>query len=100
MVRFTKATITEPDALIEEMRHVRRNGFSLDCEEFQAGVVCVGAAIRDHAGAVIGSISASAPAFRANEEHLAKMREAVTAAARELSAELGGPAAMSSATDQ
>lgn len=90
MARFTPATITDTEALIEDMRHVRRNGFSLDREEFQLGVVCVGAAVRDHAGAVIGSISASAPAFRATEEHLARMRDAVTAAARDLSAELGG----------
>jgi IclR family acetate operon transcriptional repressor len=97
MPRYTDATVTDADALIEEMRHVRRNGFALDKEEFQAGVICVGAAVRDHAGAVIGSISASAPAFRANDEHLARMREAVTAAARELSAELGGPAPQSPA---
>ncbi len=90
MARFTPGTITQADALIEEMRHVRRNGFSLDREEFQPGVVCVGAAVRDHTGAVIGSISASAPAFRASEDHILRMREAVTAAARELSAELGG----------
>ena len=90
MAKFTPGTITNADALIEEMRHVRRNGFSLDREEFQPGVVCVGAAVRDHTGAVIGSISASAPAFRASEDHIVRMREAVTAAARDLSAELGG----------
>ncbi len=90
MARFTPGTITEVDALIEEMRHVRRNGYSLDREEFQLGVVCVGAAVRDHTGAVIGSISASAPAFRASEDHIIRMREAVTAGARDLSVELGG----------
>lgn len=97
MQRYTDATVTDADTLIEEMRHVRRNGFALDKEEFQPGVVCVGAAVRDHAGAVIGSISASAPAFRASEEHVARMRAAVTSAARELSTELGGPAPQSSA---
>ena len=101
MARFTPGTITDTDALVEEMRHVRRNGFSLDREEFQAGVICVGAAVRDHAGAVIGSISASAPAFRASDAHLARMCEAVTAAARELSTELGGreAAAVADPTD-
>ena len=49
---------------------MRRNGFAMDREEFQPGVICVGAAIRDHAGAVVGAISASAPAMRATEEHL------------------------------
>lgn len=91
--RFTPNTITDRAALIEDMRHVRRNGFAVDREEFQQGVVCVGAAVRDHSGAVIGSLSASAPAFRASEDHLAVMRHAVAQAARELSAEFGATAA-------
>lgn len=91
MRRFTAATNTDIEAVIEEMRHVRRNGFAVDKEELQPGVVCVGAAVRDHAGAVIGAISVSAPAFRASEPHIARMRDAVMDAARTLSAELGGP---------
>ena len=89
MMRFTPNTITEFSALIEELRLVRRNGFSIDREEFQPGVICVGAAVRDNAGAVVGAISASAPTMRTNEEHLTLMREEVMAAARALSAELG-----------
>ena len=89
MARFTPNTITEPDALIEELRLVRRNGHALDREEFQPGVICVGAAIRDHLGAVVGAISASTPTLRAAEPHLALMREGVMAAARALSAEFG-----------
>ncbi len=89
---FTPNTITDRAALIEDMRHVRRNGFAIDREEFQQGVVCIGAAVRDHSGAVIGSLSVSAPAFRAGEEHLALIRHAVGEAARELSAEFGATA--------
>jgi IclR family acetate operon transcriptional repressor len=91
MTRFTPHTITDFDALIEALRLVRRNGFAFDREEFRPGVICVGAAIRDHSGAVVGSISASAPSMRASEEHLAHMREEVVAATRALSAELGAP---------
>lgn len=87
--KFTSNTIMDRAALIEEMRHVRRNGYSIDREEFQPGVICIGAAARDHSGAVIGALSASAPAFRANEEHLELMRHAVEKAARELSSEFG-----------
>ncbi|HVY58817.1 MAG TPA: IclR family transcriptional regulator [Xanthobacteraceae bacterium] len=89
MAVFTPATLTDPDVLIEELRLVRRNGFAMDNEEFQPGVVCVGAAIRDYSGAVVGAISASAPAVRATESHLKLMREAVVAGARDLSAEFG-----------
>jgi IclR family acetate operon transcriptional repressor len=89
MPLLTPNTITDADRLIEELRLVRRNGHALDREEFQPGVICVGAAIRDHLGAVVGAISASAPTLRATEAHLGAMRDAVIAAARALSAEFG-----------
>ncbi len=93
MTKFTPNTITDFDVLIEDLRLVRRHGFALDREEFRPGVVCVGAAIRDQSGAVVGAISASTPSMRASEDHLARMREEVVSAARELSAELGAPPA-------
>jgi IclR family acetate operon transcriptional repressor len=89
MARFTPNTITDADLLVEELRLVRRNGHAVDREEYQPGVTCVGAAIRNHLGAVVGAISASAPTLRAGEEHLARMRESVMGAARALSAEFG-----------
>ena len=94
MKRFTDKTIVDFDALIEELRHVRRNGVAIDREEFQPGVICVGSAIRDHGGAVVGAISASAPAMRVTEEHLALMRQEVIAAANALSADLGEPGSL------
>jgi IclR family acetate operon transcriptional repressor len=89
--RFTPNTITDFAELIEALRLVRRNGFAYDREEFRPGVICVGAAIRDHSGAVVGSISASTPSMRASEEHVAHMRDEVIAASRALSVELGAP---------
>ncbi len=90
--RFTAKTITEWPALIEALRHVRRNGYAMDDEEYQPGVICVGAPIRDHNGAVVGAISASTPAMRANNDHLKLMREQVVSAVRTLSAEFGAHA--------
>lgn len=99
MRAFTPNTITDYAKLIEELRLVRRNGYAVDREEFQPGVVCVGAAIHDHTGAGIGSISASTPTMRADDKHLALMREQVIAAARELSSELGAPSRPARASD-
>ena len=93
MKRFTDNTITEFPTLIESLRIVRRNGYAIDREEFLPGVICVGAAIRDQAGTVIGAISASTPSMRATEEHIARMRNEIVAATRALSAEFGAPAA-------
>jgi IclR family transcriptional regulator, acetate operon repressor len=95
MKRCTDNTITEFGALLESLRAVRRNGYAIDREEFRPGVICIGAAIRDQAGTVIGGISASTPTMRASEEHIALIRDEVIAAARGLSAEFGEPSSQS-----
>lgn len=94
LAAFTPNTITDIEKLKEELRLTRRNGFSIDREEFQIGVICLGAAIRDHAGAVVGSISVSAPVFRATPDYIDQIQVHVIAAADELSAELGAPGAI------
>ncbi|MGH6664883.1 MAG: IclR family transcriptional regulator [Pseudolabrys sp.] len=98
MKRFTDNTITDFAALVESLRVVRRNGYAIDREEFLPGVICVGAAIRDQAGTVIGAISASTPTMRATEEHVALMRDEIAAATRALSAEFGEPNAQAVAS--
>jgi IclR family acetate operon transcriptional repressor len=87
--RFTDKTISTISDLIEDLRLVRRNGYSVDDEEFQPGVVCIGAAIRDHTGAVIGSVSCSMPKMRAEGEHLEKVKAAVRACAGMISERYG-----------
>jgi IclR family acetate operon transcriptional repressor len=94
LTAFTPHTITDIDRLKEDLRLTRRNGFAMDREEFQLGVVCVGAAIRDHAGAVVGSIGVSSPIFRATAEYIEQIRVHLIAAVDELSTELGAPGAI------
>jgi IclR family acetate operon transcriptional repressor len=97
MSRFTPHTIVDMDALIEDLRLVRRHSHALEREEHQPGVTGVGAAIRNHLGAVVGAISVSAPTLRASETHVARMRDSVMAAARALSAEFGEQGAQTAA---
>ncbi len=89
MTRFTDNTIVALPDLIEHLRLVRRNGYAIDNEEFQPGVICVGAAIRDHAGAVMGSICCSLPAMRASANHLDLIKDRVCTCARVISERLG-----------
>ena len=93
LTAFTGNTIVDKDELREHLRLVRRNGFAIDREEFQLGVVCIGAAIRDHAGAVVGSIGVSAPLFRATADYLDQIKLHLITATDELSMELGAPGA-------
>jgi IclR family acetate operon transcriptional repressor len=92
MKRYTENTITDFSDYVEELRLVRRAGHASDQEEYLPGVTCIGAAIRDQAGAVIGGISASMPTMRATKEHLALVRDEVMAATRALSIEFGASA--------
>jgi IclR family transcriptional regulator, acetate operon repressor len=90
--RCTENTITDIGALHEALHAVRRDGYAIDREEHIPGVVCISASVRDQAGAVIGGIGASMPAMRATEEHVARTRDEIVAAAAALSAEFGAPA--------
>jgi IclR family acetate operon transcriptional repressor len=92
LARYTDNTIVDFGGLVEALRVVRRPGYALDMEEYLPGVTCIGAAIRDQAGAVIGGISASMPTMRATKEHLALVRDEVMAATRALSIEFGASA--------
>jgi IclR family acetate operon transcriptional repressor len=94
LTAFTPHTITDLETLKEDLRLTRRNGFAIDREEFQLGVICLGAAIRDHAGAVVGSISVSSPVFRATPAYIDQIKVHLIAAADELSTELGAPGAI------
>jgi len=62
--RFTVHTLTEPEALGQELGSVRQRGYSFDREEGEIGLCCVGVPIFDHRGQVRYALSLSAPAGR------------------------------------
>lgn len=100
MRAFTPSTITDFGALLEDLRMVRHNGYAEDREEFQSDVICIGAAIRDHTGRVVGAISASTPTMRAETKHLEMMRTEVVAAATDITKQLSGIADQTAAKER
>lgn len=91
LARFTDRTIASIVLLMEELRMVRRNGYAVDDEEFQPGVYCIGTAVRDHAGAVIGAISCSMPKSRVDGLHDEQVNTAVRTCAEAISERFGSP---------
>ncbi len=85
LTAYTDKTITTLSGLIEELRLVRRSGFAVDDEELEPDVVCIGAAVRDGAGAVIGSLSVSMPKGRASADYRSYITNSVVQCAKELS---------------
>ncbi len=52
---YTKKTITEPEALLEEFRKARRQGYALIDQELEDGLVAVSVPLRDSAGKVLAA---------------------------------------------
>lgn len=62
--RYTENTITDPDRLLDELRNIRRKGYSVDNQEFMSGVVCVAVPVSGPDGRVCAGIALSAPEAR------------------------------------
>jgi len=92
LARFTDATIDDATKLVDELRAVQLRGYAVDLEEFAPGLQCVAAPVRDASARVIAALSLSGPSMRLTEEALhGHAARAITAAANQLSRELGSP---------
>jgi DNA-binding IclR family transcriptional regulator len=85
----TPRTLVTPAELRREATLTRQRGFSLDDEEFAAGVRCLAAPVFSSTGAVVAAIGITAATVRFTKERIPEMAGHVQAAAAELSASLG-----------
>lgn len=87
---YTDATVTDKAAFLQELREIRSREYDVDNGEYEAGVRCVAAPIRDSAGQVVAAVSISGPDTRM-PLHLLDTRMAadVVAAASKISQALG-----------
>ena len=87
--RHTRHTLVSSSALKTELERVRRRGFAVDNEEVEEGLRCIAAPIRDYTGNVVASLGVAGPIFRIQKSKVAAYARAVTAAADNLSTDLG-----------
>jgi DNA-binding IclR family transcriptional regulator len=80
LTRFTEFTLIEPDALREELRKVREQGWSRDHGEFNTSIKSYAAPIRDHRGEVAAAISIPFLAGRDEEYEALVQRVAIDTA--------------------
>lgn len=88
--KFTDHSITDRALLTEELNRIKKNGFSIDDEEYVVGLICFGAPIFDFHGDPIAAISVSCPKYRYDEaRHLNLYAGLAVEAARNISKKMG-----------
>ncbi len=88
MPSLTPNTVTTLDALADELKRVREQGYAYDHQETLVGLCCVAAPIYDSRGTVIAAISLSVPDYRFHPAK-SKYTSAILDAARRISENAG-----------
>lgn len=88
LIKYTNNTISSYNELVEELNNIREKGYSLDNEEQEIGLFCIGAPILDKSGNAIASISISGPTARMKDANLDKKINRLVEIAREISLEV------------
>ncbi|KUM81300.1 IclR family transcriptional regulator [Streptomyces griseorubiginosus] len=83
--RFTSATLTDVDALMERLGRIRRIGYSVTRGELDPDVVGIAAPIRDENKQVVAAVSVAALASRVYPEAETEIAQKVLATAQEIS---------------
>lgn len=87
---YTRNTIIRPSLLAAELERIRKRGYAVDNEEFEIGLRCIGAPVRNYSGEVAGALSIAGPAVRVTKRRTAELARFVVQAAEEVSENLGG----------
>lgn len=82
-------TIVTPDRLLAELALVASRGYAVDNEEYEEGLRCIAAPVRDHSGGAMGAISIAGPTFRVSGSRLPALSRQVMRVAAGLSTALG-----------
>lgn len=86
--KLTDSTITDNNELIEELKRIQKQGYSVDLEESEIGLICFAAPVRDITGKTVAavSISGATEVMKKNEDI---MVESVKETAEEISKAMG-----------
>jgi DNA-binding IclR family transcriptional regulator len=88
--RYTDQTIVDRALLLEQLRAVTRDGYSVDSGEYLEDVASVAVPIRDYTRSVVGSLAVAGPSYRISGERInIELAPLVLEAGRELSHRLG-----------
>jgi DNA-binding IclR family transcriptional regulator len=86
---ITPRTLTDPDALLAEIRAARATGFTRSMDEWNEGVSGVAAPIRDETGAIIATLGITGPTLRLHPDGFAPLGARSVETAARISRVLG-----------
>lgn len=86
---LTPKTLTDPDALMEKIRRVRRTGYAVEDEEYELGARCIAAPVCRADGQVIAAVGLAGPRERIRKRNFPSLAETVGATAQKISERLG-----------
>ncbi len=89
LVKLTDHTLTEVPELLKALERVRRQGYSVDDEEFAIGLRCLAMPVRDAEGSPVAAISVAMPTPRYNRAAAANARKALAETVSDAAARLG-----------
>lgn len=87
--RYTTTTVTEIDSLMKELRKIRKQGFSIDDEEFSPGLTCIAMPVRDFNNEIVAAISVSGASIRQTYSKIESIKTGLKDATEKLSYFLG-----------
>jgi IclR family KDG regulon transcriptional repressor len=85
----TPNTLVSVEALREDLERVRSRGYSIDAEENEIGLSCVGAPIFNFDGKVVGALSVSGPVERITKEKITELGDLVRDISLRISKRMG-----------
>jgi DNA-binding IclR family transcriptional regulator len=83
--KYTARTITTIKELFTELEQVQEQGYAVDREEREEGVICIAAPVYNSSQRIVASISISGPAGRINAMNFTKIIDLLKGHAREIS---------------
>lgn len=89
MTGYTPNTIVEPDVLMAYLREIKASKISVEIEENEIGIICLGTPVFDYSGRAIGAISVSGPAERIKEKGIERIGQEMKKSGEEISAHMG-----------
>lgn len=81
---YSQATLTSAETLRKELDQIRKNGFALDREEHEPGIICIAVPILSPNGRMIGGLSVTSPTNRYTLKELSAFMPALMDTAQQI----------------